>query len=68
MAENYLSVRSYDQIKFWRDVCKEKNVLKLIYDERNFYPDKADNLKDRSLQSDSQRDEVEEPSSEQGRA
>ena len=60
VSDNYLTVRSYDQIKFWRDVCKEKNVLQLIYDERNFYPDKADNLKDRSLQSDSQRDEVEE--------
>ena len=60
VSDNYLTVRSYDQIKFWRDVCKEKSVLKLIYDERNFYPDKTDNLKDRSLQSDSQRDEVEE--------
>ena len=60
VADNYQTVRSYDQIKFWRDVCKEKNVLKLIYDERNFYPDKTDNLKDRSLQCDSQSDEVEE--------
>ena len=60
VADNYQTVRSYDQIKFWRDVCKEKNVLKLIYDERNFYPDKNDNLKDRSLQCDSQSDEVEE--------
>ena len=59
VSENYQSARNYDQIKFWRDVCKEKNVLQLIYDERNFYP-KSDALKDRALRSDSQSDDIDE--------
>jgi len=38
VSNSYQTVRNYDQVKFWRDVCKEKTVLELIYDERNFYP------------------------------
>ena len=59
VADNYQTVRSYDQIKFWRDVCKEKNVLDLIYDERNFYP-KNDNLKDKSGNGENGSDDFEE--------
>jgi len=38
VSNSYQHIRKYDQVKFWRDVCKEKTVLELIYDERNFYP------------------------------
>ena len=37
-TDTYNNNRSYDLIRFWRDVCGEKKVLELIYDERNFYP------------------------------
>ena len=58
ISDNYQTVRNYDQIKFWRDVCKEKNVLQLIYDERNFYPKQNDNLKDKTNSRD--RDDIDE--------
>ena len=38
VSNSYHTIRNYDQVKFWKDVCKEKTVLELIYDERNFYP------------------------------
>ena len=61
VADNYQSVRNYDQIRFWRDVCKEKNVLELIYDERNFYPkNDNDNLIDKPVRSESGQEESEE--------
>ena len=59
VADNYQAVRSLDQIRFWRDVCKEKNVLDLIYDERNFYP-KNDNLKDKAGKGENGSDDFEE--------
>jgi len=61
VSNSYQTVRSYDQVKFWRDVCKEKTVLELIYDERNFYPkpDPADGegATFKSVRNDSQVDE-----------
>ena len=61
VADNYQSVRNYDQIRFWRDVCKEKNVLELIYDERNFYPkNDNDNLIDKPVRSEASQEESEE--------
>ena len=38
MDENYRETRNYDQVRFWRDVCRNSAVLELIYDEKNFYP------------------------------
>jgi len=58
VSDNYQTVRNYDQIRFWRDVCKEKNVLHLVYDERNFYP-KNENAIDRP-NSDPLSDDIEE--------
>jgi len=61
VSNSYHTVRNYDQVKFWRDVCKEKTVLELIYDERNFYPkpDPADGEASifKAVRTDSQVDE-----------
>jgi len=61
VSNSYQTVRNYDQVKFWRDVCKEKTVLELIYDERNFYPkpDPADGEAStfKAVRNDSQVDE-----------
>ena len=38
MDDNYRESRGYDQVRFWRDVCRNSAVLELIYDEKNFYP------------------------------
>jgi len=51
VTDNYDSVRSYDQVKFWHDVCRQKAVLELIYDERNFYAKFGENG-DRDKRSD----------------
>ena len=34
----YNNNRNYDLVKFWQDVCREKSILDMIYDERNFHP------------------------------
>lgn len=36
--ENYREARSYHQVQFWQDVCRNSTVLDVIYDEKNFYP------------------------------
>ena len=43
--------RNYDLVKFWRDVCREKKVLELIYDEKNFYPKNAEEMGEPSKDS-----------------
>ena len=41
MTGVYLDARNYDLVSFWKDVCPDKNIQTLIYDERNFYPKPA---------------------------
>eukprot|EP00090_Calanus_glacialis_P019014 TRINITY_DN2933_c0_g1_i1.p1 TRINITY_DN2933_c0_g1~~TRINITY_DN2933_c0_g1_i1.p1 ORF type:complete len:1649 (-),score=541.75 TRINITY_DN2933_c0_g1_i1:463-5409(-) len=67
ISNSYQTIRNYDQVKFWRDVCKEKTVLELIYDERNFYPKPSVDGEGSSfklssfIRNDSQSEDSEEP-------
>jgi len=36
----YNNNRNYDLVKFWQDVCREKSILDMIYDERNSTPNR----------------------------
>jgi len=66
VSNSYQTIRNYDQVKFWKDVCKEKTVLELIYDERNFYPKPSvdgggEGVK--AVRTDSQNEDAEVPTS-----